>query len=98
MEISLVPVGTASTSVSSYVARCEQILKGIPDIRFELSAMGTSVEGNLDQLFLAARLLHESPFDQGVQRVYTVIKLDDRRDKASTLESKVASVREKLPG
>lgn len=93
MEISLVPLGTGSTSVSSFVAECGRILEGIPGLVWETGPMGTSLEGDLDTLFLAARLLHESPFAAGVQRVYTVIKIDDRRDKPSTLESKRESVR-----
>jgi uncharacterized protein YqgV (UPF0045/DUF77 family) len=32
------------------------------------------------------------PFELGAPRVYTVLKLDDRRDRASTLDSKVESV------
>ena len=37
--------------------------------------------------------LHSVPFDQGVQRVYTVLKLDERRDRpGQTPEDKVRSV------
>lgn len=96
MEISLVPLGTGSTSVGAHVAACQRILASRNDIRYELGPMGTAVEGSLDALFELARLLHEVPFAQGVQRVYTVIKLDDRRDRPSTLASKVRSVQDRL--
>jgi uncharacterized protein YqgV (UPF0045/DUF77 family) len=37
------------------------------------------------------------PFDMGVQRVYTVLKLDERRDKPDqTLDDKVRAVEAKL--
>jgi len=36
--------------------------------------------------------LHAVPFELGIPRVYTVLKLDERRDKEQTLEDKVASV------
>jgi uncharacterized protein YqgV (UPF0045/DUF77 family) len=36
------------------------------------------------------------PFELGIPRVYTVLKLDERRDKPQTLEDKVASVRRAL--
>jgi uncharacterized protein YqgV (UPF0045/DUF77 family) len=35
------------------------------------------------------------PFEKGAGRVYTTIKIDDRRDKTATMESKLLSVREK---
>jgi uncharacterized protein YqgV (UPF0045/DUF77 family) len=40
--------------------------------------------------------MHEQPFLQGVVRVSTSIRIDDRRDKKGTIEGKVRSVREKL--
>jgi uncharacterized protein YqgV (UPF0045/DUF77 family) len=33
------------------------------------------------------------PFEMGIPRVYTILKLDERRDREQTLEDKVASVR-----
>ena len=36
------------------------------------------------------------PFELGIPRVYTVLKLDERRDKEQTLEDKVASVQRLL--
>jgi uncharacterized protein YqgV (UPF0045/DUF77 family) len=41
--------------------------------------------------------LHAVPFELGVPRVYTVLKLDERRDKpGQTLDDKVASVQRLL--
>ena len=41
--------------------------------------------------------LQEVVFDEGVPRVYTVLKLDERRDRpGQTLDDKVASVRARL--
>ncbi len=42
------------------------------------------------------RRMHEQPFAEGAVRVSTSIKIDDRRDKASSIEGKVRSVKEKL--
>jgi uncharacterized protein YqgV (UPF0045/DUF77 family) len=39
--------------------------------------------------------MHEVPFTHGAGRVYTTIKIDDRRDKKATMEGKIRSVREK---
>jgi uncharacterized protein YqgV (UPF0045/DUF77 family) len=40
--------------------------------------------------------LHRVPFELGLPRVYTVLKLDERRAKEQTLDDKVRSVEERL--
>lgn len=95
MEISVVPLGTGKTSTSEYIAECIRKAQEL-GVVYELTAMGTNLEGDLETLFQVARVMHEAPFAKGVQRVYTVIKIDDRRDQPSTLQSKVQSVQEKL--
>jgi uncharacterized protein YqgV (UPF0045/DUF77 family) len=41
--------------------------------------------------------LHAIPFEQGIPRVYTVLKLDERRDRPDqTLADKVRSVEDRL--
>jgi len=40
--------------------------------------------------------MHEAPFAQGAKRVLTTIKIDDRRDKPITIESKVEAVIEQI--
>ncbi len=94
VEVSIVPIGTESTSLSSYVANCLRVLKD-SGLTHELHAMGTIIEGDLQELFAVIRKMHEVPFMEGAQRVVTSIKLDDRRDKESTLRKKVASVLDK---
>ena len=49
LEISVVPLGTSGTSLSSYVADCLRILRE-EKVKYELSAMGTNIEGNLKDL------------------------------------------------
>lgn len=95
MEISVIPLGTGKTSASEYIAECIRKAQEL-GVSYELTAMGTNLEGDLEMLFQVARAMHEAPFAKGVQRVYTVIKIDDRRDQPSTLQSKVQSVQEKL--
>ncbi|MFC1871204.1 MTH1187 family thiamine-binding protein [Chloroflexota bacterium] len=91
-EIAVAPLGTASTSLSRYVAACHHVLQEATDIRYELSAMGTIVQGPLDRVLAVAQQMHEVPFTMGAQRVLTTIKIDDRRDKHATIESKIAAV------
>lgn len=95
MEISVVPIGTASPSLSAYVAGVIGVLEEA-GLEYELGAMGTVVVGEVDELLAVARRMHERPFTMGALRVATTIKIDDRRDKALTIRGKVQAVREKL--
>jgi uncharacterized protein (TIGR00106 family) len=95
LEISVVPIGTGETSLSAYVADCLRMLKK-EKVRYELSSMGTNIEGDLKDLFKIALNLHQVPFKKGAQRVVTTMKIDDRRDKKGTLEGKKKAVRSKL--
>ncbi len=95
-EITIIPIGTKSTSLSSYVAAAVAALdkKGV---KYQLSGMGTQLEANSPQeLFEAVQAAHEAVFAQGADRVSTSIKIDDRRDRDRTLDDKVASVEKKL--
>ncbi|HDP80484.1 MAG TPA: MTH1187 family thiamine-binding protein [Spirochaetes bacterium] len=97
MEISVVPLGTGKTGLSAYVALLKKALDeaGVPHA---LNDMGTTIEGDAASLFDLAKKLHEVPFTAGAGRVYTVIKIDDRRDKTVKLGDKVRSVMEKVNG
>jgi uncharacterized protein (TIGR00106 family) len=95
LEISVVPIGTSNTSLSAYVADCLRILKK-EKVRYELSSMGTNIEGDLKDLFKIALKMHQTPFKKGALRVLTTLKIDDRRDKKGTLEGKKKAVQKKL--
>lgn len=95
-EVSCVPLGTRSPSVSLQVARAVKVLEHEKDIKYEITAMGTIIEGDLDRILAVVRKMHEAVFGEGVARVLTTIKIDDRRDKASGMKDKVDSVRKRL--
>ena len=78
MEISVYPLGTAYPSISREISAVFDVLDtcGLP---YEISVMGTIVEGSLDELFSLARKLHDVVFSDTVKRVVTVIKIDERR-------------------
>lgn len=97
VEVSIVPVGTKSAGISAYVAGCLAVLRGQP-VRYQLTAMGTILEGDLPLLLELVRLMHEQPFVEGVDRVVTTIRIDDRRDHALTIQGKVAAVESRLKG
>ena len=96
VEVSVVPLGTKTPSVSQYVARAVKVLEQEEDMKYELTAMGTIIEGDLDRILAVVKKMHEAVFGEGVLRVLTTIKIDDRRDKAHGMKEKVASVKKKL--
>lgn len=95
-EISVVPLGTSSPSVSQHVAACLDILKEAQGIHYQLTAMGTIVEGPLERVLEVAKLMHRACFNMGVQRVVTTIKIDERKDKPLTIGGKVEAVLDKV--
>ncbi len=95
--VSIAPLGTATTSLSHYVAGVERILRE-SGLKNQLTAMGTIIEGDIDAILPVLRQMYEMPFTEGAVRVSTIIKIDDRRDRASSIEGKVRSVEKKLGG
>jgi uncharacterized protein (TIGR00106 family) len=91
-EVSIIPVGTGDTGLSHYIAACLEVLEGRKDISYRLTPMGTAIEGSLDKVLEVVRKMHEVPFSKGASRVVTLLKIDDRRDKTSTMAGKVESV------
>lgn len=96
VEVSVVPVGTKTPSVSKYVAKAVKILREEKDIKYELTAMGTIIEGDLERLLSLVSRMHQSAFDAGAMRVVTAVKIDERRDKPSSMTSKVETVKREL--
>jgi uncharacterized protein (TIGR00106 family) len=94
-EISVVPLGTGSTSLSHFVAECISALEDEVQVSYQLTPMSTIVEGPLDKVIDIMKQLHEIPFNKGALRVLTTLKIDDRRDKEITMSSKVAAVLDK---
>ncbi|MFC7680523.1 MTH1187 family thiamine-binding protein [Paenibacillus sp. GCM10028914] len=97
-EVTVIPIGTATTSLSSYVAAMQRVLLKQEGISYELTSMSTIIEGELSYVWKAIEALHEAPFLSGAQRVSTSVKIDDRRDQASSSKQKLQSVQEKLAG
>lgn len=95
VEFTIVPLGTGDTSLSEYVADCHKILVA-SKLNYQLTAMGTIVEGKLEDIMKVIMQMHEVPFENKAKRVSTSIKIDDRRDKTATMEKKVDAVIEKI--
>ncbi|WP_226526447.1 MTH1187 family thiamine-binding protein [Metabacillus niabensis] len=99
VDVTVIPLGTTTPSVSEYVADIQHILKKFEEegkIKYKLTPMNTIIEGELPTLFQVISAIHEAPFQKGIQRVATNIRIDDRRDKKTTMEGKLESVEKHL--
>jgi uncharacterized protein (TIGR00106 family) len=91
-DVTVLPIGREGASVGDILVEVRRHLESQDKVRFELHAMGTSLEGTPKDIFSLAAELHELVLDSGLPRCYTVLKVDQRTDKQQTLESKVDSV------
>src|ERR671930_2319144 len=92
-DLTVLALGRAEVSASEYIAAIQRRLASQDRVRYRMHAMGTSLEGSTEDILAIVGELHALPFEQGIPRVYTVLKLDERRDKPDqTLDDKVRSV------
>ena len=96
-DFAILPVGCDSTECRDYVTAAVQVVKD-SGLNFELTGMGTQIEAdNLKELYDVIAKAQEAVFEVGVGRVYTVIKVDDRRDVENrTLDAKIETVQKNL--
>lgn len=95
-DLTVIALGQADASASRYIAEIQRRLERQDRVRYVLHAMGTSLEGSTEDILAVVAELHAVPFELGIPRVYSVLKLDERRDREQTLEDKVESVRRLL--
>lgn len=94
--VSISPLGVG-ISVSKYVAAALCVLEKQDRVRWQLDSMFTTLEGEPADLLELIGAMQEAVFAAGAERVGTVIKMDERRDRAEVrMEDKVASARAKM--
>ena len=96
-QLTVVPLGTRTTSLSDHVAAVEKAIEGT-GIKHLLTPMATVLEGDIGAIMAAVMAAHEAAFAAGAGRVSTTLTLDDRRDKPTSMEHKVEVVKEKMKG
>ena len=93
LEFSMFPLDKGE-SLSPYVARSLEIIDA-SGLDYRCHAMGTVVEGDFDQVMDVVRQCFER-MAQDCDRVECSVKLDYRKGRTGRLNSKVASVEQKL--
>jgi uncharacterized protein (TIGR00106 family) len=65
-------------------------------LEHQLHSYGTNIQGDWDDVFTAVKRCHEVIHEMGAPRIFTVLKVGTRTDRAQTMDDKVESVRRKL--
>ena len=90
-QLSVYPLGEG-TSVSRFVKKGIAVIKN-SGYTYEIGGMSTTIEtSGLDDLFELIKKIHAAQADEGAQRIIIDLKVDDRRDKNATINSKRESV------
>jgi uncharacterized protein (TIGR00106 family) len=95
VAVSVAPTGVG-VSVGDDVAEALRVLERQDRVRFQLGPMFTTLEGDLPEIFELILAMQEAVFARGAQRVSTVIKVDERRDRIAHMDEKVERVRRRL--
>lgn len=97
VAVSISPVGEGP-SVGAFVGEALRVLEAQDAVRFELGPMFTTLEGELGEIFALIQRMQDAVFAHGARRVSTVIKVDERRDRAASMREKVESARRHADG
>lgn len=89
LDFSMAPMGKGE-SVAPYVARCLAIVAA-SGLDYRLHAMGTTLEGEWDEVFAVVRRCFEA-LRPDCDRISCSIKIDYRQGPGGRLESKVQRV------
>jgi uncharacterized protein (TIGR00106 family) len=95
-EITVLPIGREGAGVGDVLAEVQRRLMAQDKVRYEMHAMGTALEGDIADIFETAAALHAVPFEHGIPRVYTLLKVDQRSDRDQSLADKLRSVEDRL--
>src|SRR5262245_34686174 len=93
LEFSIAPL-EKGTSVGEYVARSLKLIDE-SGLDYRLHAMGTIVEGEIDEVLELLKKCFET-MAADCERITCTAKLDYRRGHSGRLNAKVASVEQKL--
>ncbi len=93
-DLCVIPLGVG-ISVSSYVAQCQKVFEDM-EIKHQVHAYGTNIEGEWDEVMLAVKRCHEVVHESGAPRISTSLKIGTRTDRMQTMQDKINSVCDKL--
>ena len=94
--LEVVPIGTGSASLSGVLTQVATLIDH-SGLDYRVGPMGTTVEGDWDQIMRLAKRCHDAILT-GADRVMLTIRIDDRKDKPGSgrITSKVQSLEAKV--
>jgi uncharacterized protein (TIGR00106 family) len=91
-DITIFPVGVGP-SVGDYVREAFKSMKTIKCLKLMPNAMSTLIEADdLEGVLTAARKAHDAIAKMGAKRVYIILRIDHRLDKAENAEYKLKRI------
>ena len=90
-QLSVYPIGEG-VSLGPFVKKSVKVIED-SGYTYQVGGLSTAVEvPDLESLFELLTKMRQVQLDEGAKRILIELKVDDRRDKAATLKSKVESV------
>jgi uncharacterized protein (TIGR00106 family) len=90
-QLSVYPIGEG-TSLGRFVKKGVSVIEQ-SGYTYQVGGMSTAIEvPDLHALFELVKQVHAAHVAEGARRVVIDLKVDDRRDKKATIESKKAAV------
>ncbi len=80
-EVSIEPVGTCSASIGDLITACVGVLQQQQDVKWDVTAMGTILEGDRGRILSLVQQMDDACFRAGAPRVLTNLRIDERSDK-----------------
>ncbi len=85
-EIQVVPKPSGNeTSRFFFVERALDAIKA-SGLKYEVGALGTTIEGEPDLIWALLRSIHRAPLDAGATSILTYIKLSEHEDAPVTMD------------
>ncbi len=90
-QLSVFPVGKG-TSLGKFVKKGIQVIKD-SGYTYSVGGLSTAIEvPDMDSLFVLVKEVRAAHLNEGAKRIVIDLKIDDRKDKDATLNSKISSV------
>ena len=85
VEIQVVPKPSGNESSRYYfVERALDLIKS-SGLKYEVGALGTTIEGEADAIWALLRAIHRAPLDAGADSILTYIKISEHADRPVTM-------------
>ncbi|MCL5957777.1 MAG: MTH1187 family thiamine-binding protein [Chloroflexi bacterium] len=79
-EVSIEPIGMGDPSYSNVVAESVKVLERQKDVKYQITAMSTILEGDRNRILQVVQEMEDACFRAGAKRCVTNLRIDERRD------------------